>query len=374
MSVEPHRPILGKQPAPELFKMLMSLYEHHRALGDRIAARRPTDGTELADAMGEVRSLLPDLNVDELTFEEVRHKIIEAKEFEQAKELKVDDDPKIVFGDPEDEAIQREKAKELEVGADLHDTERVWRLQELERKFDPQSLAEMLRTGEEVTDDNYEAVRAESDTYRNHPIYMICREVNDRSELSPDVVLDVAERLCDGNGLGAWTEYGEAEWDRETRKLVQPVVRHYDDLEYVPKIFKELDRDGSTNVIWEELCESYPGVVAEVWPAKGKKKHNGSLNANKLTSGCNDNSPRQPDTKLDATQKMPVDSLATACLIKNQEWTHEEVARAIGCHIKTLTQKRCPMYFATRARLKTSERLLRGTKDGDGNIEAWEEE
>ncbi len=71
--------------------------------------------------------------------------------------------------------------------------------------------------------------------------------------------------------------------------------------------------------------------------------------------------------------KVSLDSRAVAYLIDNMKATHAQVAAALGCNEKSLTAARCPNYFATRARLRISDRPIGGTKDSDGNLEAWNE-
>ena len=70
-----------------------------------------------------------------------------------------------------------------------------------------------------------------------------------------------------------------------------------------------------------------------------------------------------------------VDDRATAELVKHPDWTNIQIAEAIGCNPKTLSNKKqCPKFFAARKAYQSGNPPPRGHKTRDGNIEAYDEE
>jgi hypothetical protein len=84
--------------------------------------------------------------------------------------------------------------------------------------------------------------------------------------------------------------------------------------------------------------------------------------------------PAEPAAK----SGISLDAKALAVFIEHPDWTKKTIASHLACNEKSLTPKRCPKLAAAIAAHKSpidpGRRRLRGSKDADGNLEAWEEE
>jgi hypothetical protein len=74
----------------------------------------------------------------------------------------------------------------------------------------------------------------------------------------------------------------------------------------------------------------------------------------------------EPRKKPAKTTKLSKESLALACLLQHPEWSNQEIADTIGCHVKTLS--RMKRFVAARAVAQTKD-LPTGRKD-EGRLEA----
>jgi hypothetical protein len=70
-------------------------------------------------------------------------------------------------------------------------------------------------------------------------------------------------------------------------------------------------------------------------------------------------------------KKDPLDARAVAVFFEHRDWTKKSIARHLRCHEKSLCRKRCPKLAAAIEASKDGN-LPRGSKDGEGNLEAWE--
>jgi hypothetical protein len=83
----------------------------------------------------------------------------------------------------------------------------------------------------------------------------------------------------------------------------------------------------------------------------------------------NENDKHQPP--LDES----VDDRATAELVIHPDWSIVKIAKIVGCHPKTLSNKeRCPKFNAARQAYLSGNPPPRGYKTRDGNIEAFDKE
>ena len=80
--------------------------------------------------------------------------------------------------------------------------------------------------------------------------------------------------------------------------------------------------------------------------------------------------PKQPKSTVNR------ESQALAVFIEHPTWTKKQIAAHIGCNEKQLAPKRMPKLAAAiaahRAPVDPSRKTRRGTKDSEGNLEAWE--
>lgn len=67
-----------------------------------------------------------------------------------------------------------------------------------------------------------------------------------------------------------------------------------------------------------------------------------------------------------------LDERLLAVLVVHPDWENKQFAQAVGCHVKSITQRKCPRFFAAKASYKSSN-LPRGSKDSEGHLEAWDE-
>lgn len=79
------------------------------------------------------------------------------------------------------------------------------------------------------------------------------------------------------------------------------------------------------------------------------------------------------------TRSVPsLDARALALFIEHTEWTKKQIAQHLRCNEKSLAPRRCPKLDAAlkahRASVDPGSRRLRGSKDAEGNLEAWEED
>lgn len=73
-------------------------------------------------------------------------------------------------------------------------------------------------------------------------------------------------------------------------------------------------------------------------------------------------------------QKLSLDARAVGVYVQHPDWTKVQIAESLECNSKDLTPKRCPKLAAAIAAYKARDKPLRGSKDSDGNLEAWEDE
>jgi hypothetical protein len=73
-----------------------------------------------------------------------------------------------------------------------------------------------------------------------------------------------------------------------------------------------------------------------------------------------------------------IEAKAVATWFQHKDWTKKQIAEAIGCHEKQLSPKRCPTLAAAIQAYKDSNeanrRQVRGSKDKEGTVEAYEDE
>jgi hypothetical protein len=77
-----------------------------------------------------------------------------------------------------------------------------------------------------------------------------------------------------------------------------------------------------------------------------------------------------------ANSEVSLDSRALAVFIEHRDWTKKRIAEHLGCHEKSLAPNRCPKLAravaASNAPIDPGRPPLRGSKDSDGTLEAWE--
>jgi hypothetical protein len=82
--------------------------------------------------------------------------------------------------------------------------------------------------------------------------------------------------------------------------------------------------------------------------------------------------------ELVAQLGLSLDAQAVAVYLDHPDWTKKQIAEFLGCNEKSLAPKRCrklaAAIAANIAAIDPGRRRLHGSKDPDGNLEAWEEE
>jgi hypothetical protein len=82
--------------------------------------------------------------------------------------------------------------------------------------------------------------------------------------------------------------------------------------------------------------------------------------------------------KPEAKSDVSLDARAVGVFLDHPDWTKKRIAKLLGCNEKSLCPERCPKLTAAIAAHKSpidpGRRRLRGSKDSDGNLEAWEDE
>jgi hypothetical protein len=83
--------------------------------------------------------------------------------------------------------------------------------------------------------------------------------------------------------------------------------------------------------------------------------------------------PLEPNVKSNVT----LDARALAVFLEHTDWSKKRIAQHLGCNEKSLCPARCPRLAAAIAAhtstIDPGRRRLRGSKDANGNLEAWEE-
>lgn len=79
------------------------------------------------------------------------------------------------------------------------------------------------------------------------------------------------------------------------------------------------------------------------------------------------------DSKID-TQSTSVDARALAVFIEHPDWTKKMIADHLKVHEKSLAPSRCPKLDAAIKAYKAKPTSVRGSKDANGDVEAWEAE
>jgi hypothetical protein len=72
--------------------------------------------------------------------------------------------------------------------------------------------------------------------------------------------------------------------------------------------------------------------------------------------------------------KASLDAMAVAVFIDHPEWTKKKIANHLGKHEKSLAPTRCPKLDAAIKAYKAKPPTVRGSKDSEGNVEAWDDE
>ncbi len=72
------------------------------------------------------------------------------------------------------------------------------------------------------------------------------------------------------------------------------------------------------------------------------------------------------------TRGISLDAKALSVFIEHPDWTKKKIAEHLGCNAKSLTPKRCPKLKDAIAAYKAKPTTRRGSKDSDGNVEAWD--
>jgi hypothetical protein len=83
-----------------------------------------------------------------------------------------------------------------------------------------------------------------------------------------------------------------------------------------------------------------------------------------------------PETTAATKPKLGKEAIAVATLVDHPEWTNQQVADEVGCHVKTLSGKEWKKFRAARAVLADGRsKLPNGSKDKEtGDVEAWNDE
>lgn len=81
----------------------------------------------------------------------------------------------------------------------------------------------------------------------------------------------------------------------------------------------------------------------------------------------------KPIIKRVAKPKLSKEAIALATLVDHPEWTNQQVANAVGCHVKTLSSKQWRKFKAARGTLAYGRaNMPSGSKDNEtGDVEAW---
>lgn len=163
-------------------------------------------------------------------------------------------------------------------------------------------------------------------------------------------ILEIPEEYLDGALMP------EIEWDFKTgnHRLIPPNSEGVD--------VTEIDRQNVSGII---------GVSPSEWNDLGREGQIGRMRAY-LDRKDSIEGPQKINT--DKSTKQPsLDSLAVGVFLDHPDWTKKQIAEYLGCHKGSLTPKRCPKLASAIRASRTSD-LPRGSKDRDGNMEAWEEE
>lgn len=84
------------------------------------------------------------------------------------------------------------------------------------------------------------------------------------------------------------------------------------------------------------------------------------------------------ETPASAVCRTSLDARALAIFLEHLTWSKKQIAEHLRCHPKSLAPRRCPRLHgaiqAYRSPLDPGRRRLHGTKDDQGNLEAWEED
>jgi hypothetical protein len=87
--------------------------------------------------------------------------------------------------------------------------------------------------------------------------------------------------------------------------------------------------------------------------------------------------PQGPPIEGKTTAKVSLDARAVGVFVAHPDWTKKQIADHLHCNEKSLAPRRCPKLDAAmhahKAKIDPDRRRLHGTKDGEGNLEAWEE-
>lgn len=83
------------------------------------------------------------------------------------------------------------------------------------------------------------------------------------------------------------------------------------------------------------------------------------------------------DKRAKKQSAISLDAQAVGVFLEHLDWTMERIAEHLRCHVKSLTPKRCPNLAAAvaahKARIDPDRPRPHGSKDAEGNLEAWEE-
>lgn len=172
----------------------------------------------------------------------------------------------------------------------------------------------------------------------------------------------------------------EREWD--TRFLLRFAEQVSAFRKLTLEVAAQAKAAGCRSLALLELADFLASATTLPWPKRGERLFD---KAGALVKWL-----RVPGAKVDRATtsagaikgakpkaKMPVDARAVGCLEKHPAWTIAQIAEAIGCHPKSLSNaERCPEF--TKAR-----RLLKGWKLGmdrggvdarTGQLDAWTDE
>jgi hypothetical protein len=70
---------------------------------------------------------------------------------------------------------------------------------------------------------------------------------------------------------------------------------------------------------------------------------------------------------------MSLDLKAVRVYLVHRDWTKKQIATYLKCNEKSLTPKRCPQLKAAISAYRSTH-LPHGSKDSNGNVEAWDDE
>jgi hypothetical protein len=105
------------------------------------------------------------------------------------------------------------------------------------------------------------------------------------------------------------------------------------------------------------------------------KTGKGALALHAETGGTPEATGDKP-TEPAGTPKVSLDARALGVFIDHPDWTKKRIAKHLDCHEKSLCPKSCPKLAAAIKAHRTPDpsRKVRGSKDPEGNLEAWEDE